>query len=77
MSKLKDKMFMIEFVEEDLGCRSTLRAWVEIPGYVEIAYQEFDSAAREWVDVRVLPAYNREDLIALRDSLNVVLDTFV
>lgn len=77
MRPLKNKMFAIEFIEEDCGSRSVIRGWDEFPGYVEIAYQEFDRESREWIDQQVTPAYNREDLTVLRDSLNIVLENFV
>lgn len=77
MKPLKNRMFMIEFVEDDGGYRSVIRGWNEVPGYVEIAHQEFDRESGEWVDNQVSVVYSREDLTVLRDSLNIILENFV
>jgi hypothetical protein len=73
---MKNKAFMIEIIEECHECRTILRNWVEIDGYTEIVYQEWCTNIGQWEDKDILPAFSKEQLQCLSDSIKIVVDNF-
>ena len=75
MGKLKNTDFHICFVDEQGSCRSLIRNWVEIDGYVEIVYQEYKDG--KWEDYAVTPAYSKDDIDSLIEALELAKGTFL
>jgi len=73
----KNKAFMIEVIEESYECRTILRNWVEIDGYTEIVYQEWCMNNGQWIDKITLPAFSKEQLQSLVNSIDIVLKNLV
>lgn len=73
---LKGNSVEIEFSAADFDCRSVIRQSDDIAYHYEIAHQAYDYGGGCWVDVDVTPAYCKEDLESLRDSLGIIQEWF-
>lgn len=74
---LKGKPFMVEVTEEGCECRTILRNWVEVEGYSEVVYQEYNTSTHNWEDSEVTPAMSRGDLERLGEAIKVALEHFL
>lgn len=62
MAKLEQEhAFTLEIIPEDKGSRCMIHSWVEMEGYVQITYQEWEEG--EWHNISGTPAISTEDFL--------------